>query len=374
MNDAMHNQKKPKSRSRFFTPLLPGANLRDRALACCGAVAGIGLTGALCSFAFGKSPHLPLLAAPLGASAVLLFAVPASPLAQPWPIIGGNVISAIVGILVSQLIADQMVACGVAVALAIAVMSLTRCLHPPGGAAALSAVLAGPAIAANGYMFPLVPLGVNAVVLVALGWLFHSFTRRPWPHVASPAPANPHKTFDAPASQRVGFNTEDVDAALTDLGEAFDIDRDDLDRLLRRVELRALSRRQADPLCADIMSRDLITVKPGTRLADARTLLLEHGVRTLPVLDGGRLAGVVGLRETAQDDDHARETLVRDVMRTAATAAPQTPAIDLVGRLTDGLTHAVVIVAEHGHVHGLVTQTDLLSALAPSPAGTFATS
>jgi CBS domain-containing membrane protein len=359
MLDAKQSSKKRGSPFNFFRPILPGANLRDRALACCGAVAGIGLTGALCSLAFGDNPHLPLLAAPMGASAVLLFAVPASPLAQPWPIIGGNVISAIVGLLVGQILHDPLIASGVAVALAIAVMSLTRCLHPPGGAAALSAVLAGPAIAANGYMFPLVPVGVNAVVLVALGWLFHSFTRRPWPHLSSAPPANPHKTFDPPASQRVGFSAEDVDAALIDLGEAFDIDRDDLDRLLRRVELRALSRQQADPICADIMSRDLITVKPGTRLVEARALLLKHGVRTLPVLESGRLAGVVGLRETALDCDH-----VRDVMRPAAVAAPQTPAVDLVTRLTDGLTHAVVIVAEHGHVHGLVTQTDLLAALA----------
>lgn len=109
------------------------------------------------------------------------------------------------------------------------------------------------------------------------------------------------------------------------------------------------------------MSGDLITVKPGASLASARELLLEHGVRTLPVMEGGRLAGVVGLRETARD-----AAQVRDVMRTAATAAPHTPAIDLLGKLTDGLTHAVVIVAEHGHVHGLVTQTDLLAALAPS--------
>jgi CBS domain-containing membrane protein len=356
-----------KSPFRIFTPILPGASLRDRALACCGAVAGIGLTGVLCSLAFGKNPHLPLLVAPMGASAVLLFAVPASPLAQPWPIIGGNVISAIVGIIVGQFISDPMIASGVAVALAIAAMSLTRCLHPPGGAAALSAVLAGPAIAANGYMYPLVPVGVNAIVLVALGWLFHSFTRRPWPHVAAPVATNPHKTFDPPPAQRVGFKAEDVDAALVDLGEAFDIDRDDLDRLLRRVELRALSRRSADPVCADIMSRDLITVKPGARLEKARALLLDHGVRTLPVMDGGRLEGVVGLRETALDSD-----LVRDVMRPAATATPATPVIDLLGKLTDGLTHAVVIVGEHGHVHGLVTQTDLLTALAQPSEGALA--
>jgi CBS domain-containing membrane protein len=354
---------KRRSPFRLFAPILPGANLRDRLIACCGAVAGIALTGALCALAFGDSPHLPLLAAPMGASAVLLFAVPSSPLAQPWSIIGGNTISAVVGLVVSHFVHDPTLASGLAVAAAIGAMSLTRCLHPPGGAAALSAVLAGPTIAANGYMFPLVPIAVNAIVLVALGWLFHAFTRRPWPHTAPARPANPHRTNDLPAAERVGFDDRDVDAALADLGEAFDIDRDDLDRLLRRVEWRAMSRRHADPTCAEVMSRDVVTVRADASLDRARELLLAHGLRTLPVLDeSARVIGVVGLRELSQDGG-----CVRDAMRVAATASPETPVIDLLGKLTDGVTHAVVVLGPRGDMVGLVTQTDLLASFARLP-------
>ncbi len=89
----------------------------------------------------GNGPHLPLIVAPIGASAVLLFAVPTSPLAQPWSIIGGNTISAFVGLAVTQFVDDPALAIGLGVALAIAAMSVTRSLHPPGGAAALTAVL-----------------------------------------------------------------------------------------------------------------------------------------------------------------------------------------------------------------------------------------
>ena len=67
-----------------------------------------------------------------GASAVLLFAVPASPLAQPWSIIGGNTISALMGIIAAYFIRDPIIATGVGVSLAIGAMSFTRCLHPPG--------------------------------------------------------------------------------------------------------------------------------------------------------------------------------------------------------------------------------------------------
>ena len=78
---------------RLFVPILAGATLRERIIACIGATIGIALTGAIGGLVLGNGPHVPLLVAPMGASAVLLFAVPASPLAQPWSIIGGNTTS-----------------------------------------------------------------------------------------------------------------------------------------------------------------------------------------------------------------------------------------------------------------------------------------
>src|SRR5688572_32570628 len=131
---------------RLFVPILAGATLRDRVIACVGALASIAITGAVCGFALGNGYDVPLIVAPMGASAVLLFAVPASPLAQPWSIIGGNTISALMGIIAAYLIHDPIIAIGVGVSLAIGAMSLTRCLHPPGGAAALTAVLGGPVV------------------------------------------------------------------------------------------------------------------------------------------------------------------------------------------------------------------------------------
>ncbi len=127
------NVQKPGSSPRFklFSPILAGATLKERLIGCLGALIGICLTGLVCGFIFGDDPQLPLIVAPIGASAVLLFAVPASPLAQPWSIIGGNTISALIGVTVSYFVKDQMVAIGLAVALAILAMSLTRSLHPP---------------------------------------------------------------------------------------------------------------------------------------------------------------------------------------------------------------------------------------------------
>ncbi|BBD97862.1 HPP family protein [Sphingobium amiense] len=220
---------------RFFRPVLAGAHLPARLVACIGAAAGITITTLLCS----RLPmgDLPVLVAPLGASAVLVFAVPASPLAQPWPIIGGNVLSALFGVAVFHLVPNVAVASGVAVGGAILLMSLLRCLHPPGGAAALTAVIGSQSIHAAGYGFALAPVGVNSVTLVLLGILFHRFTNHSYPH----RPALAVKAASAEQAA-AGFHAQDIDRALEDMQESFDIAREDLDLLLSRAELHAKRR------------------------------------------------------------------------------------------------------------------------------------
>ncbi len=218
----------------LFRPMLAGANLRDRMIAALGALAGIALTAALCTALLPHGPAL-LLVAPMGASAVLVFAVPASPLAQPWPVIGGNLLSALAGIAVARVVPDPALAAGVAVGAAIALMSLTRSLHPPGGAASLLAVLGGSAVAAQGWFFAIVPVAANAVVLVAAGMLFHRLSGHSFPHRPTPAPGHVRPTSGVP-------HPEDIDRALADLGETFDVSRADLDLLFRTVAAHAARR------------------------------------------------------------------------------------------------------------------------------------
>jgi CBS domain-containing membrane protein len=177
---------KREGRFRLFAPILAGATLRDRMVACLGALLGISLTGMISSYIFESDVHLPLIIAPLGASAVLLFAVPASPLAQPWPLIGGNTLSAFIGVTVVYFVPDPMLARGLSVSLAILAMSFGRCLHPPGGAAALTAVVGGTTVTSMGFMFPLVPVALNSIVLVALGFLFHALFGKSYPHSHPP--------------------------------------------------------------------------------------------------------------------------------------------------------------------------------------------
>jgi CBS domain-containing membrane protein len=342
---------------RIFRPILPGATGRGRILACFGALVGIFLTGLIGALLHGDGEALPWIVAPIGASAVLLFAVPASPMAQPWPIIGGNSLSALTGFAVGEALGHGAIACGIGVALAIGVMSVTRSLHPPGGAAALTGVIGGSLVSDAGWWFPLAPVALDAVVLVAVGWAFHRFSGHPYPHPKAPAPA----TQDPLPTVRVGVRDEDLDAVLARVGETFDIDREDLRALLSELELEVLSHRHPDLSCGEIMSRDVISVARAADPAVARRLLLDSGVRLLPVLDDAeRPVGGIGLRELARPG-----TTVEAVMTPPLTITPAEPAVQLIGPLSDGHRHAAMVVdPDSGAIRGLVTQADLLAALA----------
>ena len=108
----------------------------------------------------------------MGASAVLLFAVPHGKLSQPWALFGGHMISALVGVTCFKLVGDPFLAAALAVGLAIGAMHMLGCIHPPGGATALAAVIGGPAIHQLGFKYALTPILINTLVIfvVAVGF------------------------------------------------------------------------------------------------------------------------------------------------------------------------------------------------------------
>lgn len=344
---------------------LAGATWFDRLLAGFGALIGIGLTGFISSRAFPEAGLSPLIVAPIGASAVLLFAVPSSPLAQPWSIIGGNVISGMVGIAVGQSVGDPLLATGVAVGVAILLMSLMRCLHPPGGAVALMTAMAAQHSHAANLFYAFNPVGVNSALLVAFGWLFHRFTRHSYPHVAAAPLRHPHGTQDSSPQARGGFRSEDIDEVLAELRESFDIDRDDLEALLRQVELRVLRRAGGPLTCADIMSRDVVGIGLDATTGAARDLMQARKLRCLPVVSRlGVLAGIVSASDLIGED-----VFIAAVTLPALVAQPHLAASSFIAQLTDGRAHEVVVVDGDYRVLGLITQTDMLAAVARQAAG-----
>jgi CBS-domain-containing membrane protein len=139
-----------------------------------GAFLGIGLVGYLDQHLFAGRDSILLLGS-FGASAVLVYGAPRSPLAQPRNVLGGHFVSAVVGVASYQTLhAWPWLAAATAVATAIALMHLSRTLHPPGGATALIAVIGGPKIHALGYLYALAPAGLGALLLLAVGLLVNN--------------------------------------------------------------------------------------------------------------------------------------------------------------------------------------------------------
>lgn len=128
--------------------------------------------------AVGTAAILPSM----GASTVLLFAVPHGQLSTPWALFAGNLLSAAVGVSCAYFVGNIYLAASLAVAASILVMHLTRSLHPPGGATALAAVIGGAAIDDLGYWYILVPTLVNCLIIFAVALLFNNlFAWRRYP-------------------------------------------------------------------------------------------------------------------------------------------------------------------------------------------------
>ncbi len=366
----------------------PGSTDRfEKMRAAIGALFGLVIVGSASLLILGATPGTVWLIAPMGASAVLLFAVPASPLAQPWSILGGNIIAALIGVTCAKLIGAPLLAAAVAGAVAIAVMSVLRCLHPPSGAVALTAVLGGPAILALGYQFVLIPVALNSVLMLTTALFYNNATGRRYPHRVAPPAPNVHQTADAAPTARFGMTAEDLDIALARYNQVLDVSRDDLEQILLETERQVYLRRHGVAHCADVMSRDVISVEFGTDLKAAWNLLHQHRLPALPVVDRGRR--VIGIVTKADFITHANlvdHTGLGPRLRQFLTPVRQThsvkpevagqimhkhvkvaqagqPIVELVTAMSDEGLHAIPVVDEDRKLVGMLTQSDMIAAL-----------
>jgi len=357
---------------RSFLPAPLSVSQREIWFGCLGAGLGLFATEWLSRQLLGTAD--PWFIAPMGASAVLLFAVPASPLAQPWPIVGGNTISALIGVSCVLWLGPTGLAAGLAGTLAIGTMFALRCLHPPGGAVAMTAVLGGPAVHQLGYGFALWPVAANSAFMLLLALLLNNLAQRRYPHQAATR-SHPHRTADLLPSARLGFSQADLDSALASQGELLDISPADLEQILTRAQIQASRRKWGDVLCRDIMSRDVVHIGPRDSIDEAWARLAQHKVKALPVMQAdGTLAGIVSLHDffvghSAPDPRKipvlsTAARYVEDIMtRKVRTARPEQLMVDLVGLFSDGGLHHMPVVDAQDRVVGMITQSDVVAAL-----------
>ena len=178
-----------------------------------------------------------LMVTSMGATAVLLFAVPQGALSQPWSVIGGHLLSALVGVTCHQWLPDQSWTPALAVGLAVGVMHYMRCIHPPGGATALAAVIGGAEIYRLEYYYVLMPILINVVSIMLMAIAFNAFF--PWRRypahwvrrkLAKPALA---------AERQFELTQEDFSAAMQQLDSYVDITSENLTQLLEMAKQHA---------------------------------------------------------------------------------------------------------------------------------------
>lgn len=357
---------------RGFMPPSGTVNRVERTRRCVGALFGLFMTGLLTHLTVGESLGAAWLIAPMGASSVLLFGAPDSPLAQPWAIIGGNICAAIVGVTCGKLVPDPLLGAALAGSLAIGGMFWLRCLHAPSGAVALTAVLGGPAIHAMGYHFVLMPVALNSILLLIAALLYHNVTGRRYPQGVpaqtggSSKGSSKHATSDAPPTSRLGFSADDLDAVLKTYNEVIDISRADLQTILTQTEMLAYQRRFGAITCGSVMSRDLVSAEFGTTLDAAWALMRQHKLSALPVIDRARrVIGIVTKTDFLMHADLDRHTdIVGKIMTTdVKLASVETPVVEVVPAMSDAGLHQLPVIDAERRLVGILTQSDMIAAL-----------
>ena len=169
----------------------------------------------------------PILVLSMGSTAVMLFAVPHGALSQPWPLLGGHLVSGLIGIACLLYVPDPVLAASLGVGLAIGAMHYLRCIHPPAGATALAAALGDESVRAMGFGFVLAPVMQNVLIILAVAIAFNalfSWRRYPAALVRSVAASTPADDYQA-------ISHEDFVFALTQMDSFIDVSEEDLLRI-----------------------------------------------------------------------------------------------------------------------------------------------
>ncbi|TCK08787.1 HPP family protein [Marinobacterium mangrovicola] len=186
-----------------------------------------------------------LMVASMGATAVLLFAVPHGALSQPWAVLVGHLVSGAIGVSCQILLPDNPMTPALAVGLAVAAMHYLRCIHPPGGATALTAVVGGESVHALGYAYLFTPVLLNLICMLSVAVLFNAlFHWRRYPAVLARRPANAGvPVMDRQSSM---LTHEDLAAAMEKLDSYVDVTSEELAQLFDlAVEHAAQSRQES---------------------------------------------------------------------------------------------------------------------------------
>jgi CBS domain-containing membrane protein len=328
-----------------------------------------------------------LIGGAMGASAVLLFAVPHSPLAQPWAFVGGHLVSTAVAITVYDHVPNLYAATGLAVGGSILLMAYLRCLHPPGGGTALAIIIGSPATHALGYHYLITPITYNLAVMLAVALLFNNIATRRW------YPLSLHQLWSPPptvkAVQEAGMRTvnkEDLTAAIKEINAVIDVSNEDLERIYALASVHAHMRRVHGVTSADVMNRAPATVAADADLLAVWRLMQNDKAKGVVVVDANRhVHGIITindfLKESAEEckrgfpqclidyfhkarHGHAKPRLARDLMTAhVISVSEETDVIHLLPLFARHHFNHLPVVNADKQLVGMVTLPYLMSVL-----------
>lgn len=356
----------------------PSLSVTERRLSAVGTLVCVAICcGMLQSL---PSPGFPVIAS-LGASAIILFAMPHSPVAQPWPVIGGYFFAGATGFICAAFLPSPVFSAAVAVALCVWLMARYNCIHPPGGALALMiAIDHGPSALPVSQMSAVIAANVFLLMICAV--LVNKFLlRRDYPFGAQEA-----NERDLPTIERDSLNHEDLESAIRKLDIFVDIREHDLVDLYNLAVEHAFSR-HSGLVCADIMSREVVCTTFGTELEAAWQQLRTHQIKAMPVLDNyRRLVGMVSvsdflsgvdtrtatgaveglralLRRTPGNYSDKPEVVGQIMTAEVHSVHPDTPVTELLRQSFAQRVHHIPVVDDRRHVVGMISRSDMTAAL-----------
>ena len=373
---------------QLFMPPANTTSLTEKALSGLAALLGIGLVMFI-SQTFLPAEDLPWVVASMGASAVLLFAVPLGPLSQPWSFVGGHLLSGIIGITIAKLVPDIVIASALAVSIAIFVMYVTGCLHPPGGATALSAVVGSSTIHELGYAYLVTPVALNVVVMLSFALVINNLLpNRYYPNTLKAYRDNKNKSLgDDKVQAALSISRDDIKYALQEMGEFVDISDDGLSRIFNLSATHSRRKRMGEVLVEDIMTRDVVKAEYGDNVEDLWMLMAQHKIRSIPIVDkSNRVEGIITIADflnqvKAPTEESLKERLENFLKRSkgtdtnkleyaghimkksVVTVHPEQHILDLFPIFYEKGIHHLPVVDHDNRLLGITTPKNLLVAL-----------
>ena len=367
--------------NRYLVADTPTPSLKERVKSAVGTALGVAAVFSMSYLVFG---HQYAMLTAVGASAVIVFAIPHSPMAQPWSVIGGYLVAVIIGLLIQTAMVPPIPGVALAILLVMLVTMTLKCLHPPAGAIIVFVFNQNPQNLQAGLMV-LASVMLSALLLVVLTTVLNNLgLGRKYPQCLAEPIKNLHSTRDKPPTLRTGVTHEDLDYALKKHGTYVDIQEAELIDLYETAIDHAFSRKM-NTRCGDIMARDIISITDDTGLDEAWHLLHRHKVKALPVINAQRqVTGIVTvadfLKDVATSRLHYRAGLenlmhrgenpvtesrpVSQIMtRPVVTEQIDAPVAMLIKKLSDLGMHHVPIVNAQQELVGMITQSDLIGSM-----------